>query len=175
MNVLDGTSYKDVINDYDSGRLITVSTNVTTSVCSFFKCMSDKITFDIMSVSPQTNAHDCGVYAITFATELAHGADLVPCSWDVEQMREHLIHCLESGLMTRFPQLTNKRRVRFGTRVRKSFSFVLYCTCTTINDKLKSIIECGMCQKWYHKKCMSLEEKSYSEIQWKYIHCNLTN
>ena len=76
MNVHGGASYKDVINVYDSGRPTTVSTDVTTSVCSFFKCMSDKITFDIMNVSPQTNAHDCGVYAIAFATELARPSAL---------------------------------------------------------------------------------------------------
>ena len=32
------------------------------------------IRFDIMNVSPQTNSQDCGVYAIAYATELAHGA-----------------------------------------------------------------------------------------------------
>ena len=127
MNVHGGAFYKDVINVYDSGRPITVSTEFTTSVCSLFlKCMSDKITFDIMNVSPQTNAH--GVYAIAFATELVHGADPVPCSWDVEQMREHLIHCLESGLMTRFPQLTNKRTNGVSASVLGCAShLVLYC------------------------------------------------
>ena len=30
-----------------------------------------------MNVSPQTNAHDCGVYATAYSTDLAHGADPV--------------------------------------------------------------------------------------------------
>ena len=102
--------------------------------------------------------------------------DPVPCSWDVEQMREHLIHCLESGLMTRFPQLTNKRHVRFTTGVLKSFSFVLYCTCRTINDKSKSMIECCMCQKWYHKKCLLMKRNCIAKFNGNvFIATSLTN
>ena len=174
VNVHGGASYNDVVSIYDSGKPIRVSNEVTKSVCSFFKCMNDIIRFDIMNVSPQTNSQDCGVYAIAYATELAHGADPVTCNWDVDQMRGHLLHCLESGVLTRFPQLPNQRRVRFGTRVRKSFTFVLYCTCRTVNDEEKSMIECVRCQKWYHKKCMSLDEKkSYGGIEWKCFNCNI--
>ena len=99
-----------------------------------------------MNVSRQTNAHDCGVYAIAYATELAYGADPITCNWDVMHMREHLLQCLDSGLLTRFPRLPSQRRIRLGTRVRKSFTFQLYCT---INDESKSMIECVSCHKWY--------------------------
>ena len=43
--------------------------------------------------------------AIAYATELAHEADPITCNLDVEQMQGHVLHCIESGLLTRFPQL----------------------------------------------------------------------
>ena len=141
VNVHGGAPYICV---YDSGRPTSVSVDVTRSVCSFFKCQSEVIRFDIMNVAPQTNAHDCGVYAIAYATELAHGADPVSCEWDVGQMRKHVLLCLESGVLTRFPK-AGERRIRIGTRVRKSCTFELFCTCRTINDESKSMIECGSC------------------------------
>ena len=76
VNVHGGASYIDTICICDSGR---PTTDVTTSVCSFYKCLGERVRFDIMNVSPQTNAHDCGVYAIAYATELAYGAD--PITW----------------------------------------------------------------------------------------------
>jgi hypothetical protein len=173
VNVHGGASYIDTVCIYDSGRPTTVSTDVTRSVCSFYKCLGERVRFDIMNVSPQTNAHDCGVYAIAYATELAYGADPITCNWDVGQMRGHLLQCLESGLLTRFPRLPSQRRIRLGTRVRKSSTFQLYCTCRTINDDSKSMIECVRCRKWYHKQCMSLDDgQSYCDVQWKCIDCN---
>ena len=55
--------------------------------------------FDFMNIQQQTNAYDCGIYAIACATELALGFDPVLCSWDCEHMREHLLNCLERGKM----------------------------------------------------------------------------
>ena len=175
VNIHGGACYTDSICIYDSGRPTKVSTDITTSVCSFYKCLGERIRFDIMNVSPQTNAHDCGVYAIAFATELTYCADPITCNWDVGQMRSHLLQCLESGVLTRFPRLPSQRRIRLGTRVRKSFTFQLYCTCRTTNDESKSMIECVRCRKWYHKQCVSLDDKqSYSDVHWKCIDCNIT-
>ena len=171
VNVHGGACYKDIIGVYDSGRPNAVSGEITNSVCSFFKCTSDVIRFDIMNVIPQPNVNDCGVHAIAHATELAHGADPVTCNWDMGQMRKHLLSCLESGVMTRFPK-GGQRRVRFGTRVRKSFPFDLFCICR-VNDDSKSMIECVRCLKWYHKECMALDdEKSYSSVKWMCTECN---
>ena len=172
VNVHGGACYKDIIGVYDSGRPKAVSAEITNSVCSFFKCTSDVIRFDIMNVIPQPNVNDCGVHAIAHATELAHGADPVTCNWDMGQMRKHLLSCLESGVMTRFPK-GGQRRVRFGTRVRKSFPFDLFCICRAVNDDSKSMIECVRCLKWYHKECMALDdEKSYSSVKWMCTECN---
>ena len=127
-----------------------------------------------MNVIYQPNANDCGVHAIAYATELSYGADPVTCTWHVKKMRRHLLLCLESGVLTRFPKI-GERRIRFGTRVRQSLTYDIFCTCRTINDDTKSMIECVRCFKWYHKMCMALdEEKSYSGVQWLCNNCNYT-
>ena len=44
---------------------------------------------------------------------------------DMKKMRRHLLLCLESGELTRFPTI-GERRIRFGTRVRKSFNYSIF-------------------------------------------------
>ena len=43
------------------------------------------------------------------------------CEFDVNQMRPHLIKCLEAGFLSRFP-LKKVRRVPMGRRVQKSIA-----------------------------------------------------
>ena len=73
-----------------------------TMVCSFFKCSSDVLHFDLVNVGTQHNFYDCGVYAIANATELTLGRDLVVCRWDHGRNREHLKICLEEGVRKNF-------------------------------------------------------------------------
>ena len=47
VNVHGGASYIDTVCIYDSGRPTTVSTDVTTSVCSFYKCLGERVRFDM--------------------------------------------------------------------------------------------------------------------------------
>ena len=60
------------------------------------------------------NSHDCGVYAVAIATELAFKNDPTPKD-------EATSSSLFSGWkMSRFPTL-GKRRITFGSRARKSY------------------------------------------------------
>ena len=43
------------------------------NISQFWKPSGDGDMLDIMNVQPQPNSHDCGVYAIAFATELSLG------------------------------------------------------------------------------------------------------
>ena len=74
-----------------SGRSRYIHSEIVKSVCSFYKCPFDVLPLDIMNVVAQPNEDDCGVHAIAYATELAHGADPVLCNWDFENMRPYLI------------------------------------------------------------------------------------
>lgn len=165
VNIRDGGCYRDVIGIYDSGQPSTVHSEITRSVCAFYKCPSDVLRFDIMNVMAQPNSYDCGIHAIAYATELSYGFDPVVCDWDVQNMRQHLLYCFKSGTLTRFPKV-GQRKIRFGTCVRKSTAINIFCICRTINDESKPMIECVRCLKWLHKECMGLDiDQSYSSIK----------
>ena len=53
---------------------------------------------------PQHGHTDCGIYAIAYATELAFGHDPTNFTFDQSQLRDHLLHCLRSRTITRFPK-----------------------------------------------------------------------
>ena len=166
VDVREGGCYTDVFGIYGSGRSRYIRSEIIKSICSFYKCTSDVFRLDVMNVVAQQNADDCGVHAIAYATELAHRADPVLCSWDFENMRPHLIQCLESGVIARFPKL-GERKIRFGTRVLKSKTVNILCSCRTVNDSTRAMIECVQCLKWYHKDCMNLDvAQSYSGVKW---------
>ena len=56
-----------------------------------------------MNVDGQLNLTDCGVYAIAYATHLAHGLDPTSSLWHHNKMRSHLLSCIEDGKITCFP------------------------------------------------------------------------
>ena len=156
---------------YDSGRACTISPTTKRVICSMVKSKSDNLHFHLMNVQGQPNLYDCGVFAIAFATELAHTSDPVACRWDCKRMRQHLLSCLEKGEMTTFPKV-GRRRVPFGMRVHKFFKEEIYCVCRMPNDKSKMMIQCYNCFKWFHCDCMSLPAKeSYKDKKWMCIIC----
>lgn len=151
---------------YDSGRPTHISANLKKLICSFFKCTRDTLRFDVMNVQAQPNGYDCGVYAIANATELTYGCDPVVCVWKSEDMRSHLLDSLQSGKVTRFPRV-RERRIMLGTRVCKTVTDKVLCICRMINDKTRPMIECERCLQWYHKDCMGLEvTKSFKDVKW---------
>lgn len=76
-----GGFHNDVVGIYDSGRPANVTNKVKQMICSLFKCPSDALHFDMINVETQTNFHDCGVFAVAMATELALGGDPATCRW----------------------------------------------------------------------------------------------
>ena len=170
INVRAQSHYSNSVCIYDSG-FYPVSLSVKRDICQFWKPKPDAIFFDLMNIQTQPNANDCGVFAIACATELVHGCDPVLCNWEILKMRQHLLISLEKGYLDRFP-CTKKRRVPFGSRVRKSVKEVLYCSCRMPNDKSKAMICCDQCQKWFHKQCEGLDPKeSYKSMKWLCCSC----
>ena len=54
-------------------------------------------------VQQQENGSDCGIFAIAFVTCLAYGCDPQDYTFDIPQMRPHLIECLKADMITPFP------------------------------------------------------------------------
>ena len=83
----------NTVRVYDSMMNLEVSLATQLDICHFLKPEADRIIFDVMNVDQQQNAHDCGLYSIAFATELAYGHDPVLPKFKAGEMRSHLLHC----------------------------------------------------------------------------------
>ena len=159
------TYYNDAVCVYDSG-IAHVSFSTKETICQFMKPRCDALLFDVMNIQPQPNLNDCGLFALACATELVHGFDPVLCYFDCAAMRLHLLTCLETGHLNRFPCI-KQRRVPLGSRIRKSSKEPIYCICRMPNDKIKPIISCDQCMKWFHKECETLStDVSHTGMKW---------
>ena len=166
VNAKDQGVYTDCIHVYDSAMPLKVNPRIKQVVCSFYKCPSDTLRFEIMNIQVQNNSYDCGLFAVACATSIVHGVDPVLCQWDRSKMREHLICSFENKELTPFP-ITKERRVPLGRRVRSSDVEELFCICRMPNFDKKPMIECVYCRKWFHKHCEGLNtEESYQNIKW---------
>ena len=54
-------------------------------------------------VQQQKNLSDCGVFSIAFATSLVYGQNPMNVTYNINQMRPHLMQCLKRGNITPFP------------------------------------------------------------------------
>ena len=118
-------------------RSDTVEYTVKQQICSFVGPITDKIDLHIVDVQLQENSYDCGVYALAFATELAFGFDPAICLWDHGQLREHLLLCLESRKMARFPVLE-----RWSLSWEDEYEdLAILCVCRMPNDTQRGMIK----------------------------------
>ena len=62
-----------------------------------------RVTF--LPVQKQPDGHNCGLFAVAFAAEILAGKSPIEAVFDVAQMRDHLIFCLEQGALTPFPMV----------------------------------------------------------------------
>ena len=161
---------KDSVRIYDSAST-NVSLTTKKALCSILKPASDTLHFDVVNVQRQPNSYDCGLFAIVFGTELVFGKDPATCRFDVSSLRPHLLQSFENKFISSFPSKT--RRVSFGSVIRKSFAETIHCSCRTVNEPFRPMIQCGSCFKWFHIDCVSLDvNKSYESIDWICSHCN---
>ncbi len=107
--------FDDTVCIYDSNwtEKSSLSLNTKQQICSFFKCKAKKVFFEFVNVDRQTNGSDCGLYALAFAAELAHGSDPSLFVFDSVNLRDHVLQCIKSEYVTLFPK-KRKRRLGLG-------------------------------------------------------------
>ena len=98
----DGVTMRDGVLIFDS-RFTHISLHTKKQICSLIRPRCKEFRFDIVNTQHQTNDSDCGLFAIAFATEIINHKSPALCEFDVNQMRPHLIKCLEAGFLSRFP------------------------------------------------------------------------
>ena len=64
-----------------------------------------------VDVDKQENTYDCGLYAIAYATSVYHGDDVSQIKYHNQEMRQHLLRCLERCII---PKSTQSKWTSFG-------------------------------------------------------------
>ena len=118
----------------------------------------------------QGGSYDCGLFAIAFATALAHGMDPVECFFDQRKLRRHLYQCLVAGKLTPFPQAANRPASK---RAVVQDEIEIHCHCRMPELKNVAMIECCFCLKWFHVLCDDVDIKCLdnSDTEWLCKHC----
>lgn len=90
-----------VLNVFDSAYNY-LDLDTKNQICSMWRPSMDSVELRLVNVQQQPNSSDCGLFAITNATELAHGREPQLCLFDTGKMREHLASCIEKRKMESF-------------------------------------------------------------------------
>ena len=129
-------------------------------------------TIDIVfaNVKSQDNVHDCGIFAIAFATALSEGKRPEELLFKKETLRKHLLKCLQEENITQFPCKTVKR----GYSVKNREKIDIFCKCRT--QEGGSMIQCSWCKEWYHKECIKVPLLAWKNRKYKWVceFCNWT-
>ena len=150
---------------YDSLNSGSVSLGVACQMAAYSICPNSELEVKIKPVQQQGNSVDCGPFTIAFATSLAHNQDPCKIAFDQQQLRPHLLRCLQRGKMTPFPQLCN-RKTCLCCRARVS-KVELFCSCRMPWDpnagEEKDMVMCPNCKDWFHRDCENVPSEIFSK------------
>ncbi len=161
-----GSGNAEFVGVYDSLRCLYLDHKLKCNVAAFVRPELGELESKIVNVDCQLNVSDCGVYAITYATHLAHGLDPGVVAWEHSTMRAHLKSCLEEGRMMCFPCQGN-RLLRLGRRTLSTRFEAVYCICWMPNDSSEPMVKCSNCSKWFHYVCMKLKKDQSFGRKWR--------
>ena len=144
---------------YDSLSSGKVSTDIAKQIAAFSFCESAELLVNVMPVQQQGNSVDCGVFAIAFATSLSFGENPCNITFDIKEIRKHLVTCLERIEMSPFPRNNSKRSIKCQPSLN---TIEIYCSCRMPYDKNgEDMVECSNCQEWYHISCENVSQKVF--------------
>ena len=134
---------------------------------------AESLTLTIPPSQAQTNAHDCGPFAVAFACDLAAGIDPLSRQYNPDQLREQIGEMLGSRVAK--PMGTKREHVSDGQVVTHHVD--LHCTCRLPDisgfefaDHVFTMV-CNDCQETFHDSCIRnmpklRSRKCYSAIKW---------
>ena len=157
------------------------SINVFDSLHGYLPQHAQKLVADIMmspdhaievgyiDVQWQSGASDCGIFAVPFATSLCFGIDPATLSFDQQQMRSHLVSCIESEHIMPFPT----RGVRRNLRKPQVKYIAVYCICRLIDDGTP-MVQCATCNDWFHTGCVQVPQEFLTNkgLEWNCTKCS---
>ena len=133
-------------------------------IASIVKSKQTQLKIFLERVQCQKNTVDCGIYAIAYLTDLCHGEDPSTKKYSgSKELRKHLIHCFEQGVMSPFPSTASQKELR---PLRMDLN--IYCSCRLLfvlehmeegdvpPEDCKKMIQCDFCNRWYHCSCVEI-------------------
>lgn len=109
--------------------------------------------YKVKACQRQRNGFDCGVFAIAFATSLAHGEDPSKLTYVLSQLRKHLAACMELERLTPFPSKISADNEGIREKIVKE---PIYCICRRSSYLVggSEMVECEDCFEWFHDECV---------------------
>lgn len=150
-----GTSSHPTVNIYDS-KYVAASTHLQSQIACLLMTQHAEITINFVEVVKQGGTYDCGLYAIAYATDLAHGNDPATRRYDQEKMRPHLRKCLIDRKLKVFPY----KAIFPSGNFHSEETLAVYCLCRMPEIKGQPMVECTNCKEWYHFVCEKVTSKS---------------
>ena len=90
---------------------------------------------------------------------LCYGLQPAKFCYDQNNMRSHLIHCLERGRMELFPV---RRERRENSVIFHSQSIKVYCVCRMPEVGKERMICCNFCKEWFHGDvCINVSQDAW--------------
>ncbi|PJE77789.1 hypothetical protein CI610_03284 [invertebrate metagenome] len=154
-----------VLDSLASKENHTVNTpSIELQLCSIYGNNKSSIPVKILDVQDQNNGYDCGLFAIANMVEFCFKGNSFKqkTNFIENQMRDHLIWCLDKGYFMPFPQF-----VKIASQLKKASnnSITINCSCSCgFPDWMDEMIGCDWrtgrihCKTWKHKECANLTE-----------------
>ena len=120
-------------------------------------------------VVPQTGDHDCGLFAVAYATEIASGGDPTTIKYDQKALRGHFESCLTNQKMTPFPGSGhNNRKAIISDQTE-------ICLACHLPFRDGTDIMCNNCNVRYHISCENVSDavcsRNKTHQDWKCSNC----
>ena len=162
------------VNEDKSGVMLfdslysTIPIAVVDKIISLLHSQKDEVQLRSMKMQQQMGGSDCGVIAIAVATSLCNGEDPTTVRWKQCEMRHHLINCFEANRMTPFPKEKDELEEKGKEKVAITHALHCYCRCRKRNRE--KMMQCGLCKKYFHEKCLNF--KSAPPSNWNCDNCS---
>ena len=137
-----------------------IPTYVKLQLAQIYGKGKDRLDIVTPHVRGQVGGNDCGVFAIAKMVEFCLGnfskndddSLNIRGYYDQDNLRPHLIKCLETGIFTEFNIIRkSSKKVKYDRHILE-----LECSCGLPNE-FANMIGCDNCDKWFHKVCVKMD------------------
>ena len=141
------------IDLYDSLHSIPdESSSIVRQACAIVNSQAPSISINVINCQVQLGGSDCGVFAVSMATDLCRNVDPYSSFYEQRRMRAHLKSCFETKKISPFPSSTVVKK----QRILKTIVINLYCICR--QPEVCPMVSCDKCGEWYHKECANISD-----------------